>query len=96
MERAIMNALVVSAPAEITAAVPASGPAWLPVLTFGMLVGWPEHLTPERARGGILVLRDCTAFSAVGADANEYAFHSGPYVPVTVAWAPSRAAVTCR
>jgi hypothetical protein len=39
--------------------------------------------------GDILALRDCTAFSAVGTRAHGCAFHSSPYVPVTVAWAPT-------
>jgi pimeloyl-ACP methyl ester carboxylesterase len=62
------------------------GPAWLRVLTLGMIVRWPEHLTPERAIGHILARRDCTAFSAVGTRVPGYAFRDSPYVPVTVAW----------
>jgi pimeloyl-ACP methyl ester carboxylesterase len=60
-------------------------PAWLRVLAFGMIVRWPEHLTPERAMGDILALRDC-AFSAVAQRAHKYAFQGEPRVPVTVAW----------
>jgi pimeloyl-ACP methyl ester carboxylesterase len=62
------------------------GPAGLRVLTLGMIVRWPEHLTPERAIGHILARRDCTAFSAVGTRVHGYAFRDSPYVPVTVAW----------
>ena len=60
-------------------------PAWLRVLAFSMVVRWPEHLTPERALGDVLALRDC-AFDAVAQRAHEYAFHGTPHVPVTVAW----------
>jgi pimeloyl-ACP methyl ester carboxylesterase len=60
--------------------------AWLRSLAFGMIVRWPARLSPERAMGDILAMRDCTAFSAVARQAHNYAFHAAPQVPATVAW----------
>ncbi len=60
--------------------------AWLRALAFGMIVRWPARLSPERAIGDIIALRDCTAFSTVARHAHTYAFHAIPQVPATVAW----------
>jgi pimeloyl-ACP methyl ester carboxylesterase len=56
--------------------------------SVGVIVRWPERLTPERALGDVLAMRDCNAFSAVASGAHEYTFHGNPHVPVTVAWGP--------
>ncbi len=60
-------------------------PAWARALAFGVVIRWPENLTPERAMGDVLALRN-GAFATVAASAHEYAFHGKPNVPVTVAW----------
>jgi pimeloyl-ACP methyl ester carboxylesterase len=58
----------------------------LRALAFCMIIRWPARLSPERAMGDILAMRDCTAFSAVASHAPGYAFLGALEVPVTVAW----------
>ena len=45
-----------------------------------------DLITPERALGDILAMREYTALSVVASGAHEYACHGNPHVAVTVAW----------
>lgn len=64
----------------------AAGTARLRALGWGMIVGRPDLLEPERAVADARALRDGPGFVPVARAARGYRFGGTPPVPVTVAW----------
>jgi pimeloyl-ACP methyl ester carboxylesterase len=58
----------------------------LRALGWGMIVGRPDLLEPERAQADARALRDGPGFVPVARAARGYRFGGAPPVPVTVAW----------
>jgi pimeloyl-ACP methyl ester carboxylesterase len=50
------------------------------------LVAHPSRLSPERAFGDTLALRDASSFGSLARGAAGYEFRGRPRVPVTIAW----------
>lgn len=55
-------------------------------IAMGMIMSRPQALTPDRAIGDVLAMRQGKGFAPIARALRGYEFHDAPDVPVTIAW----------